>query len=160
MYSEIALRQLTLNTNALYIVLAWAGLCIAGGLVLATRHKPSSAWRWFYLMHFASGVVLAAAAGIMLWIVRSIQPGAMTLREVLYIMFNIEKILAFSMGICIAVAAIGVVLIASGIHKKKARFVGFGRAFWVQGLVLLVLTVVLFVMNMAANKEYAYYILF
>ncbi|MCX7997283.1 MAG: hypothetical protein N2691_06060 [Patescibacteria group bacterium] len=160
MSSEIALRQIALNTTGMNVLLAWGILNLVVGLFLAFRFNKKQQMHWFFLMNAMWGGINTAIAGGAIFFLGTIQPAQMELRQIIYLMFNFEKILVFSMGLNIAYVAIGAFLSACGAHEKKPVLLGFGRAIQVQGGALLLFDTALLLLNMPLTKEYGFSILF
>lgn len=163
MFQDIAAQQLTMNTNGMYMLLVWAVLNMAiGAFVWLKYHaaKKHTVQYWFGLMCFLWNIVnLVLAVGGLVWL-SMIKPDEMELRDIIYTMFQMEKLLLFNAGLDIAYIAIGSFLHERGQHTKNLMYQGFGKALWLQGGFLFFFDLVLFLLNTFTNHQYAFYILF
>jgi hypothetical protein len=123
----------TEERQAMYILLGWSGLSLAGsGLLAANGHKDQA------LMHASWAVINAGIAGMALL---SAKPELADLKSYLGAEKTFNQILAINTGLDVAYVSTGLLMNYWG---KSTRMKEFGTAVAIQGGFLLVFDAILF----------------
>ncbi len=160
MYESIVSEQLLINTNAMYLLIAWAVINIISGFALSAYYKKQPVLKNLFLFNALWNIVnLGIAIGGFLFL-SLLDPVEIQLKELLYTMFTVEKLVLFNAGLDLAYIAIGSYMFERGLHHKSARLQGFGRSMWIQGGFLFLFDIILYYINTMFNQRYNIFILF
>ncbi len=160
MYEDIVSEQLLLNTNGMYLLIGWAVLNIITGFTLAAYYRKKTILKNFFLFNGLWNIVNLFIAASGLVFLNSIHPQDIDLKELLYTMFTVEKLILFNAGLDLAYIAIGSFMVERGVHHKSLQFVGFGKSLWLQGGFLFLFDIILYYLNTMYNQRYSIFILF
>jgi hypothetical protein len=160
MYEDIVSEQLLINTNGSYLLIAWAVLNIISGITLSVYFKKRSVLKNFFLFNALWNIINLLIGIGSIYSLSTINSAEIDLKELIYKMFTVEKLLLFNAGLDLAYIAIGSYMVERGLHRKSERLQGFGRSMWLQGGFLFLFDIVFYYINTMYNQRYSIFILF